>query len=145
MTVGTKDLMKKRHALPTTLGLLCITLSALAGPSLFSYLRAVPQSDDIVVTWRSSSETGVQYFDIERRSDDYPEFRRLERISAKGAPSTYSYTDNDAFYKPSSGKRFTYRIRAAGSGGEQFSPTTSVVHEVSSVKRSWGMIKELFR
>ena len=137
--------MMNRRATLTLAGLALVAITAVAGPNVFSSFRAVPQNDDIVVYWRSMNETGVQYYDIERRSDEIPEFRRLERIAAKGTGTSYSYTDNGAFYKPTSGKRFTYRIRAAGSAGDQYSPMVSVVHEVSSVKRSWGMIKELFR
>lgn len=135
----------KRRAVLLTLGLVAIAATALASQTIFSYLRAVPQNDDIVVQWRSMNENGVQHFDLERSSDEIPEFRRLERIAAKGGGTTYSYTDNGAFYKPSSGKRFSYRVRAIGYGADQYSPTTTIVHEVSSVKRSWGMIKELFR
>jgi hypothetical protein len=137
--------MHTRRALLTLLGLTLVIATALANPSVFSYFRATPQNDDIVVQWRSMNESGVQYYDVERSSEDVPEFRRLERVSAKGGGTSYSYVDNGAFYKPSSGKRFSYRIRAYGSSGEQYSPIQTVVHEVSSVKRSWGMIKELFR
>jgi hypothetical protein len=137
--------MMNRRAVHLTLAMLAIVASATASQIVFSYLRAVPQNDDIVVQWRSMNEAGIQYFDIERSSDELPEFRRLERVAAKGGGSTYSFTDNGAFYKPSSGKRFTYRVRAIGNTAEPYSATTTVVHEVSSVKRSWGMIKELFR
>ncbi|MBC8146100.1 MAG: hypothetical protein H7X80_10995 [bacterium] len=137
--------MMNRHAVLTFLGIAVFAITAIANPSVFSLFNVTPQNDDIVVQWRSMSETGVQYYDVERSSDDVPQFRRLERVAAKGAGATYTFTDNGAFYKPSSGKKFSYRIRAAGSGGDQFSPVKSVVHDVSSVKRSWGMIKELFR
>jgi hypothetical protein len=137
--------MKNCRAVLTLVGLVAAVAVAYANPSVFSYFRAVAQNDDIVLQWRSMSETGVQYFDIERSSEDVPEFRRLERIAARGTPTSYSYTDNGAFYKPTTGKRFSYRIRATGSAGDQYSPVQTVVHEVSSVKRSWGMIKELFR
>ena len=137
--------MRLRHISLTVSALVLIVAAAIASPAVFSVLRAVPQSEDIVVQWRLSNETGVQFFDVERSSDEVPEFRRLERISARGTGSVYSYTDNGAFYKPNAGKTFRYRIRVSGSGGDYYSSHVTVVHEVSSVKRSWGMIKELFR
>jgi hypothetical protein len=138
--------MINRRIVITFAGLVAIVVVAIASPVMFSAFRAVPKNDDIELSWRTSNESGVQYFDIERRSDDLPEFRRLDRIAARGgASATYVYVDNGAFYKPTAGKRFSYRIRAGGSGGEQLSPIVTVEHEVSSVKRSWGMIKELFR
>ena len=137
-------MMTRRFALlGATLALTAAT--AIASQNIFSYLRADVKKDDIVLSWRSVNETGIQYYDVERRSDEVPEFRRLDRIGARGNGNTYSFTDNGAFFKPSAGQRFSYRVRAVGSAGEQYSPITSVVHEVSSVKRSWGMIKELFR
>jgi hypothetical protein len=127
------------------LGLLLVTAGASAIDGIFSFLRATPQNDDILVQWRSANESGVQYYDVERRSEEANEFRRLGRIAARGAGSSYTFLDDEAFYKPQAGRRFTYRIRALGNGTDQYSPTTTVIHEVSSVRRSWGMIKELFR
>ena len=144
MGIETTSMINRRIVL-TSLGLLALVVVALASPVMFSSFRAVPKNDDIELSWRTSNETGVQFFDVERRSEDMPEFRRLDRIAAKGGSAVYVYTDNGAFYKPTAGKRFSYRIRAGGTGGEQVSPIVTVEHEVSSVKRSWGMIKELFR
>ena len=137
--------MMNRHTLLTLVGITVLALTAIASPSVFSLFNVSAQNDDIVVQWRSMNESGVQYYDVERSSEEVPQYRRLERVAAKGAGATYTYTDNGAFYKPSSGQRFSYRIRAAASTGDQYSPVKTVVHEVSSVKRSWGMIKELFR
>lgn len=137
--------MMNRHTVLTVTGIALVVATAIASPNVFSLFNVAAQNDDIVVQWRTMNEAGVQYYDVERSSDEVPQYRRLERFTAKGGGSTYSYTDNGAFYKPSSGTKFSYRIRAAGSGGDQYSPVKSVVHEVSSVKRSWGMIKELFR
>lgn len=111
----------------------------------FVLLRAVPAGDDITIQWRVENENGVTAFEIERRSDDVTEYRRLGRITARGSGTTYSFVDETAFLKPQTGKRFTYRVRTVYSNGALYSPEISVLHEVSSVKRSWGMIKELFR
>ena len=120
-----------------------VTVSAFSG--VFAYVNAIPKGEDILLRWRSSNEAGIHSYDIERNSEDVPEFRRLGRVSARGAGNTYTFVDNGAFFKPQGGKKFTYRVRAIGTGTEQYSPVTTVVHEVSSVRRSWGMIKELFR
>jgi hypothetical protein len=122
-----------------------LTLVAFVNADVFSTIRAVTQGDNIVITWRTQAEPGVQNFEIERKSDEVTEYRRLGRVIAHGSAATYSFTDDGAFYKNLAGKRFTYRIRAVGPSVDQYSSTATVVHEVSGVRRSWGMIKELFR
>jgi hypothetical protein len=121
------------------------SLSVLAMQGLFSYVKAVPKGDEIAIQWQTSNESGIQSFEIERKSDESPEYRRLTRVEPRGTGFMYTYMDDGAFYKSSSSKRFTYRIKAVGSAVQQYSPSISIAHEVSSVRKSWGMIKELFR
>lgn len=121
------------------------SLSVMAMQGLFSYVKATPQGDEIAIQWQTSNEYGVQSFEIERRSDESPEFRRLTRVEPRGAGVMYTYVDDGAFYKSNGSKRFTYRIKAVGPSAQQYSPSISITHEVSSVRKSWGMIKELFR
>ncbi len=136
--------MVQRVFTVAAVGLVLASTALVAMSDIFSYVKAVSQGDEIVVQWRTSTEAGIQSFEIERRSQENAEFRRLGRVDAKGSQSIYTYVDNGAFFKPDGGKQFTYRLRAVGSS-TQYSPTVTIVHEVSSVKRSWGMIKELFR
>jgi hypothetical protein len=130
-------------------GLTCLLLATLvstAGSELFSYIRAVPQGNDILLQWKSGNETGVIRYEVERKSEEVTDFRRVSGgVTARGSGSTYTFTDDGAFFKPQAGKKFTYRVKAVGTNFEQYSGFTTVVHEVSSVRRSWGMIKELFR
>jgi hypothetical protein len=121
------------------------SFSVLAMQGLFSFVKAVPQGDEIAIQWQTSNEYGVQSFEIERKSDESPEYRRLTRVEPRGAGFMYTYIDDGAFYKSASSKQFTYRIRAVGPSTQQYSPSISIAHEVSSVRKSWGMIKELFR
>jgi hypothetical protein len=120
------------------------SISVLAMQGLFSYVKAVPKGDEIAIQWQTSNESGIQSFEIERKSDESPEYRRLTRVEPRGAGFMYTYIDDGAFYKTNGSKRFTYRIKAVGSAA-QYSPSISIAHEVSSVRKSWGMIKELFR
>lgn len=137
--------MVKRALSTSALAFLLLNTTSIATGDVFSFVKAVSQGEEIVVQWRTSSESGIENFEVERRSQEVTEFRLLGRVDAKGSQSIYTYVDNGAFFKPDAGKQFTYRLRAVGSSFEQYSPTVTIVHEVSSVKRSWGMIKELFR
>jgi hypothetical protein len=142
-SIGHHEIMK-RIFLPIATMLVLASSLAFAY-EVFNYVRAVPQGNDIVVQWKTVQESGVVSFEIERKSEEVTEFRRLGRVMAKGNGSNYTFVDDGAFFKPQAGKRFTYRIKAVGSTMEAFSDNATVVHEVSSVRRSWGMIKELFR
>ncbi len=135
----------KRTSIIVLACLFATVLSAAAFGDIFSFVKATSQGDEIKVQWRSSAESNIHSYEIERKSDEVTDFRRLGRIEARGDGSSYSYIDNGAFYKSQAGKEFTYRVKAIGTLGEYYSPVVTVSHEVSSVKRSWGMIKELFR
>jgi hypothetical protein len=131
------------------IGLTCLILASLAataGSGIFSFIRAVPQGNDILLQWKSGNEAGIIRYEVERKSEEVTEFRRVSGgITARGNNTTYTFTDDGAFFKPQGGKKFTYRVKGVGTNFEQYSSFTTVVHEVSSVRRSWGMIKELFR
>ncbi len=119
--------------------------STTAVQGVFGSVKATPYGDEILIQWETVNESGVQGFEVERRSDEITEFRKLIRLDGKGSATSYRYVDDGAFFKSASGKRFTYRVKAVGSSFYQYSPTISITHEVSSVRKSWGMIKELFR
>ncbi len=112
---------------------------------VFNYVKTISEGDQITIQWRTVNEQGIHSFEIERKSEEITDFRRVGRVDAKGNNSVYEYMDNGAFFKTEAGKRFTYRIKAIGNTNELYSPISTTAHEVSSVRRSWGMIKELFR
>jgi hypothetical protein len=125
--------------------LLVVCLSAQAMQTLFSYVKASPYGDEVLIQWQTQDESNIQSFEIERKSDESIDYKRIGRLDAKGRGSVYTYIDNGAFYKGEKGTQFTYRLRGVGTSNQLYSPTITITHEVSSVRKSWGMIKELFR
>ncbi len=108
---------------------------------------ARPQSGAIVIEWRVSREEGVARYELERSSATSQEFRTLTSLSPKGAPATYTYEDRDVL-RPSATQQsvYTYRIKIVGKDGStSYSQTVTVAYNVSGVRRTWGMIKEMFR
>lgn len=135
-----------KRTLGTVIALLAITTTIALAFEVFSYIRATPKGNDIVIQWQSEKEYDISMYEVERKSEEVTDFRRISRVMPKGSGSTYSIVDDGAFFKPESGKEFTYRVKAITMGGpEYYSNTATVNHDVSSVRRSWGMIKELFR
>ena len=149
---GRSDEMNKTKQRPT-IGILVVlamivgSTATLQASGIFKSVKAESKGEEITVVWRTDGEAGYHTFEVERRSSEVPSYRRIGSIVVRGSGGTYSFVDNGAFFKTDADKEFTYRIRAiGGSGVEAYSPTVSVSHRVvSSVKRSWGMIKELFR
>jgi hypothetical protein len=129
--------------------LVVATVTALAVQATVDYLRAKSTGSAVVLEWRSTNEAGVSHYEIERAGDDQV-FRFVATVQTKGSNFSYSYTDDEAFGKGDNQKvassYFTYRLKLVHSDQtSSYSPTAGVSHSVSSIKRTWGMIKEMFR
>ncbi len=128
----------------------CTTLFA-AEISL-DYLTAKSDGKTITIEWKSSTERSITRYEVERASTDL-QYRYIATIDARGGQSSYRYTDEDAFMKqtgetPSVAQltKYSYRLKYVGSDNTiNYSNSVSVAHNVSSVRRTWGMIKEIFR
>lgn len=136
----------KRVIVLSAIGLTLSLGSLLAVSNVFVSIKAESRGEEIILEWGTGTENGFHTFEIERKSNEVPTYRRIGQIVARGNNGAYRFVDNGAFFKASADKEFTYRVRAVGSNFEQYSEPVTVSHKVvSSVKRSWGMIKELFR
>ncbi len=135
----------------TTIRYLLLLLALL---SLFTIAYAVVIRDkpvayssggDIVVRWTTVDETSVIRFDVLRRAGTSGDFTVIGSVDQlKGNNSTYEYVDRSVF-KISSGV-YQYKIRIIN--GQAPAPETDVVtvlHVSSTVKRTWGSIKAMFR
>lgn len=110
----------------------------------FTNCYARVAGDQVVVQWQTSRESGVAAFDVERKGVSESTYRRVGRVAPKGSGAQYSFVDNSAFFRTADARQYQYRIRAVG-GSDVYSSIMTVALEVAGVKKSWGMIKELFR
>ena len=145
MATAVKSL--KRVSIVVVILLSSVIVELIAQAGIFRTIKAESRGEEIVVEWKSGSESGYTTYEVGRRSNEVPSYRRIGSLVTKGDGSNYSFVDNGAFFRADAEREFTYRVRAiSGSGSEQYSPSVTVSHKVvSNVKRSWGMIKELFR
>lgn len=132
-----------------TIGLVVAATVAALAADVVDYLRARSTGAAVIIEWRSSEESGIDRYEIERATDNGV-FRYVATIETKGANHSYEYTDNEAFSKPDGNKvtatYFTYRLRVVHSDKSvEYSSSAGVSHSVSSIKRTWGMIKQMFR
>jgi len=136
--------------------LVCVGL-LYASDGIFRSFTANSNGSVITIEWRTGNENGLTKFEIERSSNS-GSFFKIADESAKGFSTTYKYVDSDAFMKsneiltgkfndqPLSKNSYTYRLKAIYSNGNAvYSDEVNVSHTINSVRRTWGMIKELFR
>lgn len=140
-----------RNAGIIALLLLTLVTTTWAVQTTLQYFSARSSGTSITVEWRTNAEENVLQYEIERAGDDQV-FRFVAVVPAKGSNQVYSFTDNEAFGKPDGTNGtiaktyFTYRLKIVnGDKTTSYSNSTGVSHSVSGIKRTWGMIKEMFR
>ncbi len=111
--------------------------------NVFSEVSAVPNTNRVVITWVTKSETGVQRFVIARSNDDKT-YISLKRITAKGPGTEYEYVDQNVMFNDFSA--LFYKVKALDATGQTIDETSMIVHpNISGIFRTWGAIKALFR
>lgn len=136
----------------TILALLLSVTSLFAAEISLDYFTAKSDGKSITVSWKSSTERNISRYEIERAGSDFA-FKPIAQIDAKGTAASYTYTDEDAFMKLNDNNptltqqtKYTYRLKYVGSDNSaNYSSPINVSHSVSGVRRTWGMIKEMFR
>ena len=120
-----------------------------AAETLVGSLSAKSDNSNIRVEWRSLAENQIVKYEIERKSSSGQDFKKIGEESAKGSNYSYTYLDESAY--KSSGNQilsnsYSYRLKIVYSNmPETYTSSVDVTHNVSSVKRTWGMLKELFK
>lgn len=126
------------------------TMSIIAAEVTFDQMTAKSDGKVITIEWRPSIEKGIRSYELERSSSGEG-FRSIAIIEPKGAQSTYRYIDENALMKGGNnerilGKIYSYRIKVITyDNSASYSNIVSVSHSVSGIRRTWGMIKEMFR
>lgn len=123
-----------------------------ASSSIITSFRALSNGSNISVEWTTSNETNIKSFEIQRSSNSSP-FKKVKTVDAFGKASDYKFIDEEAFMKGSdedpkiqADKIYTYRIKIImNNGSEDYSDPISVVNQTNSIRRTWGMIKEMFK
>ena len=121
-----------------------IILSALityAGVNLLKF-SVRSQNGNVIVSWQTVTETNLNHFVVERKTFN-GSFIVLGNVSPR-SDKNYEYVDQSAF--KTSDQLYVYRLKIVDNDGSvSYSEEKAVAHNVSSVKRTWGSIKALFR
>lgn len=132
--------------------LVVATISLLATNSIINTFRAFSNGSNITVEWRTADESNLKKFELQRSSNNSI-YIKVKTIDPNNKASDYKYVDEEALFKndgndpkTQSGKVYTYRLKLLFNDGTvDYSESISVTHQTNSIRRTWGMIKELFR
>ena len=112
-----------------------------AGVNLLSY-SVKSQDGNVIISWQTASETNLKNYVIERKTVN-GNFVEIATVEPR-ADKTYEYIDQTA-YKTTDAV-YVYRLKIVDNDGTvSYSDERRIAHNVSSVKRTWGSIKALFR
>jgi hypothetical protein len=124
------------------ISLLLIVATIYAGAEL-NYFHVRSEGDNIRLEWQTMTESNLQNFVIERKTPQSA-FIEIGSVSPKGSNSIYSYVDQNTY--KTNDVVFVYRLKLVDNNGNtSYTYETSVSHSISSVKRTWGSIKAMFR
>ena len=120
-----------------------ILISSLLASNIFSECSAVPQTDQVTITWITASESNITSFKV-LRSNDSDYFVELKKVNPKGPGTTYEYIDESVMFKSSN--VLFYKVRALDSRNRVVEESSMIVRtQVSDVKETWGAIKAIFK
>ena len=124
--------------------IIILLISALYANTMFEEYSAEPATNRVTIKWRTTMEQGVTNFVILRSMDDIS-FQEVKRVSANGQGTQYTWVDENVIFKTS--QIFFYKIRAIDGEDSTIEETESLsVHpNISSIYRTWGAIKAMFR
>ncbi|MFP4544911.1 MAG: hypothetical protein ACOCZW_02275 [Bacteroidota bacterium] len=141
----------KRTFLAIFVIILTSVVALAQNPEIINF-SAKSDSKIIIVEWQISSEKNVKSFELQRASGESEKasFKTIANIEAQNM-SFYKYNDESAFMKKDGDDKYLenlyyYRLKIINDDNTYFySDKISVTHSISSINRTWGMIKEMFR
>jgi hypothetical protein len=127
------------------LSLIILSSGAIAGAIIKDgTLQAQSDGNNVTIQWGTTEEVFLSEFVVERQAGSEGGFILIGSAAPKGNNSFYEFVDQTAFKTITS--VYQYRIKIVSQDGSYtYSKTVTVSHNVSSVKRTWGSLKAMFR
>lgn len=129
-----------------TLILICFAFTATFADELgvsLNFFRAGFEGTDVKVEWEIANENGVTGYEVYRKLNNESTFKQIGGGKVTGS-RRYALVDTELRNVPNRIGTITYKLTVATSSGDA-SFTTAFVNNPSSVERSWGSIKSMFR
>ena len=146
---------KKFNSLLLSLSVLLFATSLYATTILLNYFNARTDGKAVTIEWKANLEDGLKFYELER-SEDNNFFKKVFIQKPRGASYSYKFVDEDALKESSeintkenklqNSVSYSYRLKMTFEDGEiKYSDLAYVSNNVNSVRRTWGMLKEMFR
>lgn len=120
---------------------LSVSLSAQAQVPLMNYFNIIPNGADVLLEWELQAEENITEFRIFRRFNDEQTLTHVSTLTLNGTRK-YSYLDDNIF--KTEGRILHYELQVIADG-KTYRFTRSLSHNPTSVQRTWGSIKAMFR
>jgi len=129
-----------------TLLLILFSFSATFADELgvsLNFFRAGFEGTDVKIEWELANESSVTGFEVSRKLANETAFRRINGLANNGS-KYYAFIDTDLRNTPNRIGTITYKLHVSSNTGDA-TFTTAFANNPSSVERSWGSIKSMFR
>lgn len=132
------------RALTATLFALWLWPQALSAQTqvLLNEFTLSSEGADVLLAWDLPQEGNVREFRLFRRINEDPTSAHLTTVQPSGA-MRYTYLDDDIF--KTEGRTLHYELQVVTTDGRVHRFTRSLSHNPTSVQRTWGSIKAMFR
>ncbi len=124
-----------------TLAFVCLNLVGKGQAMTLNYFNASPDGSDVLVSFEVPHESGVTNFKLFRKIDEESNWTFLDHVPPTGA-LTYTYLDYTIFKDEA--KNITYKLLVY-QNSTVYTYYTNILHNPTSVQRTWGSIKAMFK
>lgn len=109
---------------------------------LIDYFKVRSLGDRILLEWKSSGETGLVQYELERKKESETEYTTIKTLSPQGDGSVYQFMDL-GLYK-TQGTTVNYRLKMVTRTGATYLEGSGN-YTTTSVRKTWGSIKAMFK
>ncbi len=132
-----------RYIIILSLFIFSLLLIGFSG-SRVTNLSVATEGRDITISWEMLDQIGVRHFNVERRTADQENFTQINNNPIERNDSKkYEYVDRGV-YKQDNAIVF-YRVAIVEINGGVYYSDIAPLGKISSVRRTWGSIKSMFR
>ena len=103
--------------------------------------EVTPNGADVLLQWETQDEGGVSEYRIYRKFNDDASFEFVATVQTDGS-GVYQYLDDDIFKNDA--RVIHYELHAV-KGSRIYKFQINLAHNPTSVQRTWGSIKSMFR
>lgn len=109
---------------------------------LLNYFNLSPDGSDVVLEWEIQDESQIQEYRIFRKLNDEPIQAHVGTLLPTGSGS-YQFLDDNIFKTES--RVIHYELHVVLANGQSQVFQASLSHNPTSIQRTWGSIKSMFR